>query len=73
MNESSVLFQRIGFKDVIVKPEERLNKSIIMVKKNISLELDPFTNSLIREMIKKPSELSTLNDSIIDPYTSRYR
>ena len=28
MNESSVLFQRIGFKDVIVKPEERLNKSI---------------------------------------------
>ena len=38
MNESSVLFQRIGFKDVIVKPEERLNKSIIMVKENISLE-----------------------------------
>ena len=31
MNESSVLFQRIGFKDVIVKPEERLNKSIITV------------------------------------------
>ena len=38
MNESSVLFQRIGFKDVIVKPEERLNKSIIMVKENIALE-----------------------------------
>ena len=38
MNESSVLFQRIGFKDVIVKPEERLNKSIFMVKENISLE-----------------------------------
>ena len=38
MNESSVLFQRIGFKDVIVKPEERLKKSIIMVKENISLE-----------------------------------
>ena len=38
MNESSVLFQRIGFKDVIVKPEERLNKSIIMVKENISLK-----------------------------------
>ena len=31
MNESNVLFQRIGFKDVIVKPEERLNKSIITV------------------------------------------
>ena len=38
MNESSVQFQRIGFKDVVVKPEERLNKSIIMVKENISLE-----------------------------------
>ncbi len=38
MNESSVLFQRIGFKDVIVKPEERLNKSIIMSKENISLK-----------------------------------
>ena len=30
MNESNVLFQRIGYKDVIVKPEDRLNKSIIM-------------------------------------------
>ncbi len=45
MNESSVLFQRIGFKDVIVKPEERLNKSIIMSKENISLnKVDVYGN-----------------------------
>ena len=56
MNESSVLFQRIGFKDVIVKPEERLNKSIIMVKENISLEkVDVYGKKKERYLIDKTS------------------
>ena len=32
-NNSNLLFQRIGFKDVLVKPEDRLSKSVVMVKK----------------------------------------
>ena len=36
-SESDVLFQRIGFKDVVVKPDQ-FGKSIIMVKEDISLE-----------------------------------
>ena len=36
-SESDVLFQRIGFKDVVVKSDQ-FGKSIIMVKEDISLE-----------------------------------
>ena len=37
-SNSNLLFQRIGFKDVLVKPEDRLSKSIVMVKESESLE-----------------------------------
>ncbi len=36
-NESDVLFKRIGFKDLIVKPNERLAKYVTMLFTNISL------------------------------------
>ena len=56
MKESSVLFQRIGYKDVIVKPEDRLNKSIIMVKENISLdEVDVYGSKKEEYLINKTS------------------
>ena len=37
-NESDILFKRIGFENLIIKPDERLAKYITMLFKNISLE-----------------------------------
>ena len=60
MNESNVLFQRIGYKDVIVKPEDRLNKSIIMVKENISLDEVDVYGSKKEEYLKNKTSLNNL-------------
>ena len=37
-NESDILFKRIGFEDLIIKPDERLAKYITMLFNSISLE-----------------------------------
>ena len=63
MNESSILFQRIGYKDVIVKPEDRLNKSIIMVKENISLDEVDVYGSKKEEYLKKAQDELSLAEA----------
>ena len=37
-NKSDVLFQRIGFKSLTIKPNDRLNKYVTLVFDNMSLE-----------------------------------
>ena len=37
-NKSDVLFQRIGFKNLTIKPNDRLNKYVTLISDNISLE-----------------------------------
>ena len=60
MNGSDVLFQRIGFKDVIVKNEDQLSKSIIMVKENISLEKVDVYGKKKEDYFKNKTSLNNL-------------
>ena len=59
-NNSNLLFQRIGFKDVLVKPEDRLSKSIVMVKESISLEKVDVYGAKKEEYLKSIELLSKL-------------
>ena len=59
-SNSNLLFQRIGFKDVLVKPEDRLSKSIVMVKESVSLEKVDVYGAKKEEYLKNKTLLNNL-------------
>ena len=59
-SNSNLLFQRIGFKDVLIKPEDRLSKSIVMVKESVSLEKVDVYGAKKEEYLKNKTLLNNL-------------
>ena len=55
-NESDILFKRIGFENLIIKPDERLAKYITMLFNNISLEtVDVYGRNKSEYLLNKTS------------------